>query len=48
VGGAGARVRGAREQGKKKGEGGREREKGRGGGKLTSGDPNSSDLDSKP
>jgi hypothetical protein len=32
---------------KKKGRG-REREKGRGGEKLTSGDPNSGDLDSKP
>jgi hypothetical protein len=34
--------------GKKKGMGRREREKGRGGKKLTSGDLNSGDLDSKP
>jgi hypothetical protein len=39
----GASARGAREQGKKG-----EREKGRGGEKLTFGDPNSGDLDSKP
>jgi hypothetical protein len=34
--------------GEKKGRGRREREKGRGGEKLTSRDPNSGDLDSKP